>query len=258
MFRKIGRLTALLVVSLFLCSFFFHLTLSPYLPYKPFFLFDAYCLPTPSGYVKTSNGPTVFFMKIPAQPWIEVGFPFSKDHPVTCTQGNQSRYGRSHFYTNTFYAVDLASLPGQSAGQIQAVFGGKVFTQSGCEHQGESNVCWCNGGFGNNVRIVQPDGTYALYAHLSSITVRDGEQVKPGDCVGVEGATGAAGHRHLHFSVHKTESSDDLALYQTPGFSIPFTWNIRYQNEPCFTGKSSLEMKEQDAPFSGEGLGDPY
>jgi hypothetical protein len=67
--------------------------------------------------------------------------------------------------------------------------------------------------------------------------------------VGVEGATGAAGHRHLHFSVHKTESPDDLILYQTPGVSIPFTWNIRYHNELFFTLKSSLEMKVQEEPF---------
>ena len=200
-----------------------------------------------SNYLEASNGESTFLMKVPDKPWIEVNFPFSSNHPVQCSQANASPAGRSHYYTNTLFAVDLHSLPGAAAGKIYAVFGGKAFIEDGCNcaesnEPGVSNACRCNGGFGNNVRIAKNDGTYALYAHLSEIVIQHGEEVKSGQCIGIEGASGAAGHRHLHFSVHKTADIQDLMRYQTPGLSIPFVWFIRYNQEKEANKINSLDM----------------
>lgn len=206
-----------------------------------------------AGYLTTSDGKTVFTVKIPEKPWKKIDFPFATDHPVRCTQGNASPSDRTHFYINTLYAVDLASLPGDSAGIIYAAFGGKALIEDGCFHgqSNDANACSCNQGFGNNVRILQENGTYALYAHLSSIDVKHGQAVIAGQRIGVEGSSGAAGHRHLHFSVHKVDNPQELEMYQTPGLCIPFIWNIQYKNSSGYQMVSSLDLKVSDTPFYG-------
>jgi len=44
-------------------------------------------------------------------------------------------------------------------------------------------------------------GLQSLYAHLSSIDVKEGQEVKRGDTLGRSGDTGLAGGDHLHFSI---------------------------------------------------------
>ncbi|HOD98590.1 MAG TPA: M23 family metallopeptidase, partial [Syntrophales bacterium] len=42
---------------------------------------------------------------------------------------------------------------------------------------------------------------FSLYAHLSSIDVKTGQEVKKGVVLGKSGLTGLAGGDHLHFSI---------------------------------------------------------
>lgn len=53
--------------------------------------------------------------------------------------------------------------------------------------------------YGNYVVIRHADGLYTGYAHLSSITVNQGQQVSQGQVLGYEGATGPVTGPHLHF-----------------------------------------------------------
>jgi len=55
--------------------------------------------------------------------------------------------------------------------------------------------------YGNAVLVDHGYGLMTLYGHLSSIDVKEGQQVKRGDAVGRTGQTGLAGGDHLHFSV---------------------------------------------------------
>ncbi|MER6958735.1 peptidoglycan DD-metalloendopeptidase family protein [Streptomyces sp. NPDC000618] len=55
--------------------------------------------------------------------------------------------------------------------------------------------------YGNFVLLYQSDGLYALYAHLSKITVRMGRTVRAGDQLGLSGASGRVTGPHLHFEM---------------------------------------------------------
>jgi murein DD-endopeptidase MepM/ murein hydrolase activator NlpD len=57
-------------------------------------------------------------------------------------------------------------------------------------------------GCGNHCVIVDHGfGITSIYAHMSAYTVSVGQQVKPGDVIGHEGAEGWATGPHLHFEI---------------------------------------------------------
>jgi murein DD-endopeptidase MepM/ murein hydrolase activator NlpD len=55
--------------------------------------------------------------------------------------------------------------------------------------------------YGDAVVIDHGFGVATVYGHLSSLAVREGQQVKEGETIGQTGETGLAGGDHLHFSV---------------------------------------------------------
>ena len=55
--------------------------------------------------------------------------------------------------------------------------------------------------YGQAVILDHGQGVFSLYGHLSSLGVKQGEQVARGAAVGASGQTGMAGGDHLHFSM---------------------------------------------------------
>ncbi|WP_073229387.1 peptidoglycan DD-metalloendopeptidase family protein [Streptomyces sp. NBRC 110465] len=55
--------------------------------------------------------------------------------------------------------------------------------------------------YGNEVVIRHDDGIYSQYAHLSSISVSEGQKVQGGQTVGLSGNTGNSTGPHLHFEI---------------------------------------------------------
>ena len=55
--------------------------------------------------------------------------------------------------------------------------------------------------YGNTVVVDHGYGLQSLYAHLSAIDVKEGQEVKRGETLGRTGDTGLAGGDHLHFSI---------------------------------------------------------
>jgi murein DD-endopeptidase MepM/ murein hydrolase activator NlpD len=62
----------------------------------------------------------------------------------------------------------------------------------------------CGGPFGIEVVVGHPGGYYTQYAHLSAVTVDQGERVAVGQWVGQSGTTGNSTGPHLHFEVRLT------------------------------------------------------
>ena len=57
------------------------------------------------------------------------------------------------------------------------------------------------GAYGNTVDVAHGYGFVTRYGHLSAIKVREGQAVKSGDVVGVQGSTGRSTGNHLHYEV---------------------------------------------------------
>ncbi|MYU17152.1 peptidoglycan DD-metalloendopeptidase family protein [Streptomyces sp. SID8361] len=80
------------------------------------------------------------------------------------------------------------------------------------------------GSYGNNVVIKMNDGTYTQYGHLSSISVSVGQQVTPGQQIGLSGATGNVTGPHLHFEARSGEGYgsdiDPLSYLRSHGVNV--------------------------------------
>jgi len=91
-----------------------------------------------------------------------------------------------HFYN----AVDFSN--GKCGEAILAAAGGIVQ---------KAKYGW-NGGAGNVVTILHPNGVVTMYAHLQAIFVSPGDQVFQGQIIGTMGNTGRSTGCHLHFGVY--------------------------------------------------------
>jgi murein DD-endopeptidase MepM/ murein hydrolase activator NlpD len=72
-------------------------------------------------------------------------------------------------------------------------------------------------GFGRMIMIEGSQGWATLYAHLSSILVKEGQTVTQGQPIGLMGRTGHATGIHLHFEIRKTKGPVDPLLYLPGG-----------------------------------------
>ena len=84
--------------------------------------------------------------------------------------------------------IDIA---GRKGDPVTPFMPGKVI------YQGE--IFW---GFGKHVIIDHGDNITSIYGHLDKINVKEQQEVKPGDVIGLEGSTGWSTGPHLHFQVN--------------------------------------------------------
>jgi len=116
--------------------------------------------------------------------------------------------------------------------------------------EGEVEFAGTQGGYGKVVYIRHGGQRTTVYAHLSRIDVRAGEQVLQGKTIGAVGATGMATGPHLHFEVRERGKPIDpllLAYASTaaPRVSVDVAATL-IDPERCFEllQKASLESLE--------------
>jgi hypothetical protein len=160
--------------------------------------------------------------------------PFDATTEVFCTHSSGSG---SHSGLNAYYALDLASDYSEPAAIVRAAADGVAYV-FGAENGGlcpepkgapkfaESSTC--GDSWGNRVKILHSGGYYTFYVHLDRPLVKTGDIVHQGDPIGVTGWTGAAGHRHLHWSVQKlpgTSEAEWVNHIAWAGGSVPFLFH---------------------------------
>ncbi len=69
------------------------------------------------------------------------------------------------------------------------------------------------GAYGNAITIKHADGMKTMYAHLSKIKVKVGQEVGVGEVIGKSGSTGNSTGPHLHFEVIVNKKQRDPEKY---------------------------------------------
>ncbi|KPI09945.1 Peptidase M23 [Actinobacteria bacterium OV450] len=120
--------------------------------------------------------------------------------PVTQGYGNPSSGYTLGYHTGVDFGASYGTI-------VHAAMGGTVVASD------------TSSAYGLNVQIRNNDGTYALYAHLSSRSVTPGMTVKAGDQIGNVGNSGTnSSGAHLHFEIRTVPN------FAAGNFLNPLSW----------------------------------
>lgn len=86
-------------------------------------------------------------------------------------------------------------------------------------------------GYGNVIEITHKNQQSTLYAHLSRIDVRKGQQVSQGDEIGAVGSTGTSTGPHLHFEFRDKGVHQDPLQIARQSENVPISPAVRAQFE---------------------------
>ena len=133
-------------------------------------------------------------------------FAISTQYPVTQAYPQVA----THTAPDSYHAIDLAMPIGTD---IFAARGGIVFDVAASNFRGGLDP-ERDGPAANVVRILHDDGSYAIYAHLNtnSIRVRPGDRVQRGEYIADSGNTGFSSGPHLHFAVVRNAGTEIESL----------------------------------------------
>lgn len=123
----------------------------------------------------------------------------------------------SHSEEHSFHAVDLSMDLGTP---VLAARAGVVMSVESDFHGAGTDISKY-GDRANHIRVLHPDGTMAVYAHLEleSVTVSVGDRVQAGELMARSGNTGFSTGPHLHFVIQRNRGGRLV--------SIPFQFSIR-------------------------------
>jgi len=110
------------------------------------------------------------------------------------TQGyGRTAFALKHYHSRFHNGIDIALNIGTP---LKAAAKGKVIALGN-----QDRYCW-HGAYGKFVALKHPNNLVTLYAHLSLIKVKIGQEVKRGEVIGYSGNTGYSTGPHLHFGVY--------------------------------------------------------
>lgn len=194
--------------------------------------------------------------RVPADaPLGVIALPVDASAEVYCTHASGEG---SHAWENAYWALDLDSAYDGPPATIRASAAGVAYvfprgeacpTAPGTPARSEDQPC--GEGWGNHVKVFHGGGYFTLYAHLASVSVRDGQRVERGDPLGVEGNTGMAGHRHVHWGVQRLPGSSEAEWSRRRawiGESVPFRFEVTRGGS-----RVTLSMRDVRCPHASAG-----
>ncbi|MEU2509051.1 transglycosylase family protein [Streptomyces sp. NPDC007863] len=129
--------------------------------------------------------------------------------PVSADVG--TRYGKPGSSWSSGYHTGV-DFPVPTGTTVKAVSDGRIVSAG-----------WA-GAYGYQIVVRHDDGRYSQYAHLSAVSVREGQRVTGGQRIGRSGSTGNSSGPHLHFEVRTGpgygSDIDPLAYLRARGVSI--------------------------------------
>lgn len=190
-----------------------------------------------------------------SEPSIVFLLPFGKNTEVVCTQSPENAKG-THGYSNMLFAIDLTTPYDKKPSIVRASADGKAYVFSDCKTPDgkpeKSQTDTCGLGLGNHIRLLHADGIVSFYVHLEKTFVKTGDMVRAGQQIGLEGWTGTAGHRHLHWDVNKlygaTTEQWEKAL-QNPGWggvSVPYFFKVIIDGKEQIISSKDVKCKWDD------------
>lgn len=117
--------------------------------------------------------------------------------------------GFGHRWGSMHYGVDFADRLGAP---IHSVSGGTVVEAGPAS------------GFGLWVRVLQDDGTTAVYGHVNDMFVQEGQRVNAGDVIASVGNRGQSTGPHLHLEIWDQGGSKIDPLPYLSARGIPMQW----------------------------------
>ncbi|MFF5455182.1 transglycosylase family protein [Streptomyces sp. NPDC012950] len=129
--------------------------------------------------------------------------------PVAASTG--TRYGKPGSSWSSGYHTGV-DFPVPTGTSVKAVAAGRIVSAG-----------WA-GAYGYQIVLRHDDGRYSQYAHLSALTVREGQRVGAGQRIARSGSTGNSSGPHLHFEVRTGpgygSDIDPLAYLRARGVSV--------------------------------------
>jgi len=118
------------------------------------------------------------------------------ESPIVLPTQSGAQYPLSNIKINQGYkfyhpAIDL---DGETGDPIKPILSGVV-----------EAVGWSKLGYGNAIYINHGSGISSLYAHLSKILVKEGQEVTQSTIIGFVGSTGRSTGDHLHLEIRRNE-----------------------------------------------------
>lgn len=98
-------------------------------------------------------------------------------------------------------------------------------------------------GYGNVIEIAHRDNQSTLYAHLSRIDVRKGQNVAQGDLIGAVGSTGASTGPHLHLEFKVAGAHQDPLEVARRSENVPLSPALRAR----FNALAQVQRQQLDA-----------
>ncbi len=151
---------------------------------------------------------------------------------VTSHFGYRASFKRNH------YGTDIKVYVGDT---IRAAFDGKVRV---VDYEGK--------GYGNYVIIRHPNGLETLYGHMSKHLVKENQDVKAGQPIGLGGNTGRSTGSHLHFETRFLgEFIDPEKLFSFEAADARAdSYVFRSRGKSTLSGTHNLTAKEEKASES--------